>query len=417
MNNLAVTINSEHAAVIATRFLERDGCDCENPGPDCPTLAGGHVEYLTGEDSLVYEFPLTNKGKQSGYVLISGSRTLPPVLEFCPVGNSLRDQLSECFAGLTKHRRLPAHSVVWRYFGPLDLVAELELDDGGYYYARLPNLRILQSRDRIHTPSPKHSGSYDWLATRWRYYESEKATKGNLSCSKMFGLKPIRYNQTCASSILPAESSTNNGPNYCTPSCIAGCVATAWTVLAGTWKGAVNHGSEKIFSDAPDWAKDWASSYGGAPPPASQGVNRRMWAVHKYLQTSCSGNTSDGYTIAGRRIFSDYGVNWNWGSRYGTDYAFASSINKAAQPGLITAQSVWIPNEPPEGHGIVTHGWNDNDQHLWICLGWGSSFPDKWIAFSTLSSPNAFFVTHFDLENANEITNDELPMPAVPSFK
>jgi hypothetical protein len=70
-------------------------------------------------------------------------------------------------------------------------------------------------------------------------------------------------------------------------------------------------------------------------------------------------------------------------------------VNKAGQPGLLTAQSVWVPGEPPDGHAFVIHGWNDNDQHVSICLGWGSAFPDKWIAFSTLSGVNAFFVSLF----------------------
>jgi len=395
MTNKSTAIDAAYAAVIAARFLEREGCDCENPGPNCPQLSTDHYEYLAGDDSVVYEFPLINSGAQSGYIIISGSRALPPVLEFCPTGNPLREDLTKCLTGLTKLRALESKSLKWRYFGPLDLVAELELESGGYYYARLPNLLVLETSERIRVRAPKFSGSESWLEARWNYYESEKVPKGTLSCSTMFGIRPIKYNQTCESSLHSAEASMNNGPNYCTPSCIAGCVATGWTVLAGSWKGAANHGSELIFSDAPDWEKDWSSSYGGPPLPASKTVNRRMWAVRAYLGTSCNGNTTDTSAIAGSRLFSDYGLNWSWGSRNGVDYAFASSVNKAGQPGLLTAQSVWVPGEPPDGHAFVIHGWNDNDQHVSICLGWGSAFPDKWIAFSTLSSVNAFFVSLF----------------------
>jgi hypothetical protein len=60
MENHADAIDAEYAAVIAARFLQREGCDCENPGPDCPQLSAGHFEYLTGDDSVVYEFPLVN---------------------------------------------------------------------------------------------------------------------------------------------------------------------------------------------------------------------------------------------------------------------------------------------------------------------------------------------------------------------
>lgn len=386
MDNHGV-IHAPYAAAIATRFLERDGCDCEYPGPDCPQVGTTHYEYLTGDDSVVYEFPLINKQGKSGYIIVSGTRALPPILEFCPTGDSLRETLVASLAELAKHRELPPMPLNWRYFGPLDLVVELQRPRGGYYYARLPNLRVIELQDRIRVKAPEYHGSDEWLTNRWKYYDTENAPKGGLSCSRMFGVTTVRYNQTCQSSVT-----SKTGPNYCTPSCIVGCVATAWTVLAATWKSAAQWGSEKIFSDAPDWKKDWWYWQNGHPLPMSEVVNRRMWDVHGYMKTECNGNTADYHTIVGSQLFADYGVNWKWGARVGVDYGFASSINKAGQPGLLTAQSVWNPGEPPEGHGFVIHGWNDNDQHLFICLGWGGGYPDKWIAFSVLNSVNGFYV-------------------------
>src|ERR1035441_3687766 len=102
MTNKSTAIDAAYAAVIAARFLEREGGDCENPGPNCPQLTTGHHEYLAGDDSVVYEFPLINNGAPSGYIIISGSRALSPVLEFCPTGNPLRENLTKCLTGLTK---------------------------------------------------------------------------------------------------------------------------------------------------------------------------------------------------------------------------------------------------------------------------------------------------------------------------
>jgi hypothetical protein len=136
-----------------------------------------------------------------------------------------------------------------------------------------------------------------------------------------------------------------------------------------------------------------------------------MWAAHGYMVTTCNGYTQGNYVLGGSLIFRDFGVNWVFGWRYGVDYAFASSVNKAHQPGLITAQSVWQPG-PPDGHAVVTHGYNDNDQHLSVCLGWGSSWPDKWIAFSLLSGTDAHFVSQFERKTSDIESADELHAPA-----
>src|ERR1039457_1798282 len=120
--------------------------------------------------------------------------------------------------------------------------------------------------------------------------------------------------------MLGGPVTLHEGPTYCTPSCIVGCVPTAWTVLASAWKEiAPKSVADKIFSDAPDWNQDWLSWT--PPPPGSQGVNRRMWAAHGYMVTTCNGYTQGNYVLGGSLIFRDFGVNWVFGWRYGVDYA------------------------------------------------------------------------------------------------
>lgn len=401
------SIAAEQARVIAERFLARQGVVM--PSVQSLKPRGHHYEYVSGDGDSIYEFPLAEGNDASGYVLISGTKSLPPILEFCAAGNTLQEKLNECLSGLLRFRAIEHRNVTWRYFGPMDFVAELATGAGRYVYVRVPNVYIVSSDLRIMRKRRTAPENVDWIGSRWDFYEATTEETSPLSAGSVLGCRPIKYNQTCQSSLKGVEESAlSEGPNYCTPVCITGCVATAWTVLAGTWKGY--RADPDIFSDAPDWYFDWQSSYGGAPPPHSKVVNQRMWDVHGYLGTSCGGSTSDPNTPAGSRLFSFYGKPWAWGARFSIDYAFAASVNKANQPGLLTAQSVWVPGGGVDGHGVVTYGWNDGDHTLFICLGWGSAFPDKWISFAALASADAFFVTAW---NANEETT--LPERNVPA--
>lgn len=387
MADLSRSITADQAKAIAERFVSRE---VNLTGGAKPLRPRGHYyEYLSGDGETIYEFPLVAGNEPSGYVLVSGTKSLPPIIEFCASGNALQDKLRDSLSGFLRVRPTEHTRVVWRYFGPMDFVAELATSAGKYLYIRVPNVKVESSDFRIIQKIPAFSDA-EWIRSRWDYYSTTTAS-GPTAAATVLRCRPVKYNQTCQSSLGgDARPTRNEGPNYCTPVCIAGCVATAWTVLAGTWKGYI--ADQEIFRDALDWYFDWESSYGGPPPPHSKVVNQRMWDVHGYMNTSCGGSTYDASTPAGSRLFYYYGKPWTWGARFNVDYGFASSVNKANQPGLLTAQSNWT-GSGIDGHGVVTYGWNDSEQSLYICLGWGAAFWDKWIAFATLSSAGTFFVT------------------------
>lgn len=119
-------------------------------GPTCPRVVFEPFEYRTSDDSLAYEFTLYEQGNESGYILVAGSRALPPILEYCASGsrlsNLVRRNADELFLRI---RALRAVSTTWRYFGPLDIAAEFELSNGHYCYARFPNLHVTQRPARI----------------------------------------------------------------------------------------------------------------------------------------------------------------------------------------------------------------------------------------------------------------------------
>ncbi|MFL9897887.1 hypothetical protein PQR71_06895 [Paraburkholderia fungorum] len=378
-------ITVDEARNIAIRFIEGGRYDCENPDPHGPQLSDHHHEYYLDGKAMAYEFPLTKNGNEQGYLLLSGYRGRQPILEYTSTGGSLRTTLNDCLRGLLNRLNILSVDIQWIYYGPLDIVAEVKMQNGKFLYARLPNIKYLESKEKIPFQAAPLSDE-EWVAGRWRFYEGHDRSTAFRPCSKMFGYSAPLYNQTCYGSLLEIDILHTN--NYCTPQCIVGCVATAWAMLAGTFESGVVTG--KIYADSPDWQGSWQSSYGSPPPPGSIGVNRHMWNVNSYMGTTCAGNTSDSNTIAGSRLFRDFGVDWYWGSKTNADYSFAALINKNGYPFLLTAQSTWVPGEI-DGHGVVVHGYNDNDAHLYITRGWGRAFPDVWIAFSSLSQVSVFF--------------------------
>ena len=392
-------VSLEEARIVAMRFLSDTRYDCENPDPNGPKITAEHHEYVLNEKAVAYEFPLFKDGVESGYVIVSGDKREHPILEYVTTGSHLRSQLEACLRGFFARLNIESVAHRWHYFGPLDLVVEVQKPDARYLYARIPNLQFFESDKLVDFKYRKPAVS-KFIEDRWKFYEGVGSPRANLPCSKMFGIGVSLYNQTCAGS-LNAES-PRQSQNYCTPQCIAGCVATAWVMLASAYESFMVTG--KIFSDSPDWKSHWQSSYGNPPPPGSVGVNRHMWNVHAYMGTTCAGSTSDSNALAGSRLFSDFDLPWRFGYNDSIDYAFVAKGNKFGQPVLLTAQSQWVPGEV-DGHGVVVHGYNDNDAHIYISRGWGAAFPDIWIAYSSLTQATLYFVASWTLSESGNSNN------------
>jgi hypothetical protein len=169
----------------------------------------------------------------------------------------------------------------------------------------------------------------------------------------------------------------------------------AWLGIACGFKATLAMDAGKLFVDASDWYHDWPSSTGSGPVPHSQTLNRRLWALHDYMETSCEGETLWRNIQRGAKLFRDYDVQWRWAAWDGAtaNYAWASSINAAGLPYLLSATSDWKQLPSTVGaHTVVVVGYNDNDQHIRVALGWGDRFPVKWIPFSELAEVRTDYV-------------------------
>jgi hypothetical protein len=122
-------------------------------------------------------------------------------------------------------------------------------------------------------------------------------------------------------------------------------------------------------------------------------VESTIWKLHSLLGTTVDGATDQNNTINGAAIFSDYGLHWSFGQAFNQPFEFAIQATQAGQPLLWTAQGNWVPGEPPAGHGVVSYGYQKSDRSLFITLGWGSSFPDKYIYRDQYSQNGCFYMT------------------------
>lgn len=394
------SISAKHAAHIAQRFLERSRFDCENPDPHGPTLAGRFHELDLARGHKVYEFPLLLNERRSGFVIISGDKRLPPVLDYCTSGDSLLTFASRFLEGFLIVRQLEAHNVRWMYFGPFDVVAEVRLRSGSFLYVRCPNLHVIDSPKPIEFAGGLRVQNPEWVASRWDFYERpDDIELPGMKCSTMFGWGAIKYNQTCRPG-PSLEEDIATSKNYCGSTCIAGCTPTGWLVLASSF-ATFDQTTFPLFTDAPDWHLGWETSHGAPPAPASHVLNRRLWDLHDYMGTGCNGTTMGGAIASGSNVFGVYGLNWSWSHYEDVPYSFVSSINDGGLTYLLSGQSEWNPHEV-EGHSVVAHGFNDNDAHVQVCLGWGQEIPDRWIPYSVLSSPRADYIHSFHLSPPKE---------------
>jgi hypothetical protein len=391
-------IDAIRAAAIANRFLEERGSDGGGVVPRHTSLGGRYYKYLTSNDSTVYEFSVTRGDTQAGYILISGTLDLPPVLGYCPTGKPLRSILTQCVEDFIRLRNLLPTSVEWRYFGPFDHVAEIKLAGGDYCYARFPNYLVTQSKSRIVHPPRMEWVDVAWINDRWEYYSRDDRPKVVRPLGIINGCRPYKYQQTCQSSLEEGGPDPHHiGLNYCSPSCIAGCTPTSWAILASAFKGLQNIAS--IFNDAPDWNIDWPTNgVGGHPLPASQAVNGRIWELRNYMQTDCQGGTDFGvHLLFGSYVFSQYDVNWEWRwtagpGAIGAYWEVQRQIETYGRPVSLSANSNWQSGQPRDGHSVVAYGCNDGERQVFVCYGWGSDFADAWIPCSIMGGMEVCYV-------------------------
>jgi hypothetical protein len=206
--------------------------------------------YWFNDTKKIYEFtidyPITNN---RGFVLISGTTQLPPILDFSLKGGSLQQWLNREVSFYFQDFKRQANSTRWLYVNSFEYICEIHLADNTYIYVKLPIGAVWHSEAKISVLF-EPACSRDWSRSRWEAWDgSEKQLKGALTpYNTMAGWTVPSYNQTCRGRKAKRRSGSGS---YCSPKCIAGCVPVAWVALAGAFASHLD--DDQIFSDAGNW--------------------------------------------------------------------------------------------------------------------------------------------------------------------
>ena len=170
----------------------------------------------------MFEFPFLVSGdtRPRGYVVVSSSHELPPVLESAWDGPSLSAQLNSDLITRLAQRGVVARSVNWLYLGSLDLVAHIEVEGvPDQIYLTIPELEPLVTPQRLTVRrDPRRIWPAADVAGKWDALRETGPTAlfGRSANSCSIGLK--RYQQNCdAYSVADGTPVFESGTTYCSP--------------------------------------------------------------------------------------------------------------------------------------------------------------------------------------------------------
>jgi hypothetical protein len=165
----------------------------------------------------------------------------------------------------------------------------------------------------------------------------------------------------------------------------------------------------RIYSNLTDFQEvtiPWRS-FDPPDPSRSKAVNSRIWAFHGAMGTTCDGSTSIDTDDLNNVLEHPTGLingQWNldfwfrgfpgWGftplNRVVSHYGRPVLLCGTGFPEGIGAVR---PNLAEAGHAVVTFGGNSQNGTLYICMGWGELFPNKWIVPESIG--NRFIILNF----------------------
>ena len=338
-------------------------------------------------------------GTASGYLLVSTSKSLPPILEFCLDGAPLSQRITEQMHSALWRDRVTAVIERFVFITSTEIYAEIKTPDSS-------DLTLFKVGDTLGVtiPSPVHiardpAAIFDSqiLDDQWRIMTPQPPP--NLPEIILNNAAPVLYQQNCDAYGLECSIDLKTGTTYCSPHCIAGCVAVGWAMLLSSWKRTGFWDSAKIWQGSTCWASDWSSGNGPWVNACDQ-VNATIWQVHNLMGTGCDGATQNNRTIDGAKIFASFGMGWQYGQTANASFEFLRDLTLKGQPFLYTAQAHWnialgtlstSPQPGDEGHAVVVFGNRITDRMLYVALGWGSSFPYKWINYDQYNRVNSCF--------------------------
>jgi hypothetical protein len=404
---MTAQLTPQEAFDVASNFLARESIWIQSfPFTDMESFPSNVGQcsaiFWWDSDTPLFEFPLYGKNMidEKGYVIVSSDRLLPPIMEFAYEGATFSKQLSGYLNnGLTSLNLLP-QSIKWIYWNALELTAQVSIrGQKGIAFFAMPNFEqqvfteeVTIKRDKIKIWPQEEIRKLWHGLENWRE-ELDKLSKSELRIS------PVKYQQGCDKYKKSKDfvSALKDGNTYCSPNCISGCTCVAWAVLASAWK---RKGYTQIWPNSKCWDLDWPSS---TNPNRCQEVSNSIWEFHRLMETTCGGSTNRSISIRGGEHFKGWGLNWKWADWDNIGINEAMRIINAGQPFLFSATGEWKSyfkikksgGSGKVGHSIVCYGYDTGNNTIKICLGWGSSFSDRWIALASYQSNKAIFVTSF----------------------
>jgi hypothetical protein len=370
---------------------------------DTDAIAAAKIFWWAGNIPLV-EVPIVSSfGKMpSGYLLVSTSKELPPILEMCLEGTLLSQKITEHVHRALWADRITASVSRFVFVTSTELYVEIEAkDSSSLHLLKVPECRGVDIARPIKLEkAPADVFDDNVIREQWDILTPHPPP--DVPEIILSNAAPVLYQQNCDGYGLECKIDIRTAQTYCSPHCIAGCVPVGWAMLLSSWKRSGPWDAAKIWPASTCWSTDWSSGNGPWVNACDQ-VNSTIWRLHALMGTTCDGSTDNNRTIDGAGIFHDFGMGWQYASRSNQAFDFLRSLTLAGQPFLYTAQAHWNiernilasgPQPGDEGHAIVVFGNRSTDRMLYVALGWGSSFPYKWINFDQYNRVNsAFYLT------------------------
>jgi|SRR3990172_5511329 len=372
------------------------------------------------DDTPLFEFPfLLSNGKPTGYVIVSGLPTLPPIFEYTLDGDAVSTTLTRYVTDHFLFRGQYIRSVRWYYWSPLEYVAAIDFyQEDEPLFVSIPELRRAQipSTHRIRR-DPNQYWDPGAVQSRWDAVGTISTPSPKGIGKTLPHLKPVSFNQNCRQTVLTFRAEDTG--HYCDPKCIVGCTPVGWAMFASSRKRVdQGGGGSSIWSGSTCWDKEWPS-YADSDHDPSQcsDVSSTIWEMHDLMETSCDGWTYDDKWHKAQEYFSTkWGLNWHWGQQEDVLFDKCNGLINNDHTFVFGARGEWsayITLHFPElltlfdttgkaGHTVVCWGsapadWAVGDM-IFVCFGWGKDFSEngsKWIEFDGFRDNKIAYISRF----------------------
>ncbi len=392
----------ENVFETATKFIERNRNIDPKTWKDLKIAsASNEIQnvFKWSSEINLYDIPLVNKKtrERSGYLLISESKELPPVIEYATEGLSLKEQIDGLVTPALYASEIDATPKEYHFITSTEIYVEIFNERSKEsFLINVPDLFVIQ-KESIDSFNRQAREEFNNASIDEQWYALEDNDSSGASKIVLNKAKPTRYQQNCDSYSLDqvCKIDLSEPKTYCSPRRISGCVPVAWAMLLSAWKRMNFEDSSKIWKGSSTWNIEWPSWQGTVNPSKSAEVESTIWKLHDLMDTTATGGTSDSKTIEGAKIFSTFDMSWKFSIAVDQDFSFAQKIIQAGQPFLFDGYGKWssidkkfsnsVGNDKG-GHGVVAYGYDKTDKMLLVAMGWGTGTPNKWIHHDQYSS-------------------------------